>query len=307
MDLFTSYADLPENLRGATVAIGSFDGLHRGHRVLLDQVHQLAQAQNTPKGVVTFYPHPVKVLAPDMAPPNIMGRDDKVAGVAALGFDYLLMQEFTEDFAQMAPQDFALEVLHRQVGVSAVVVGYDFSFGKKAAGKAEDLKAWLTPEGVDVHIIEPQRLDGLVISSTKIRQFVLSGNVRAAQTLLGRPFRLSGPVVSGDQRGRTIGIPTANVQPTQEVVPKRGVYAAWARLGEQTWSCVVNVGLRPTFEGEGVRVEAHLFGFDGDLYGKTLKLDFVDRIRPERKFASKEDLVDQIHKDISETKKILSK
>ncbi len=307
MEVYESFSEISDSMRGAVVAIGSFDGLHLGHNALFQRVHQIAQQEKCITGVVTFDPHPVKVLAPTLAPPTILSRSDKIAGIAQKGFDYLLMQAFTPDFAQMAPEDFATEVLKDAMGVRAVVVGYDFSFGRKAAGKAKDLKVWLEPHGVSVHIITAQSLDGLVMSSTKIRAFILEGNVHGACTLLGRPFRLSGPVVSGDQRGRSIGTRTANVQPEQELIPKRGVYAAHAIIDGKRLPAVINVGLRPTFEGEGVRVEAHLLDFDADLYGSELVLEFVERIRPERKFPSKEALVAQIQKDIAETKKILEK
>ena len=307
LEVFDSFTELPKAMRGAVVAIGSFDGLHRGHEALFRRVHQIATPEKCITGVVTFDPHPVKVLAPELAPPTILSRQDKIAGIAEKGFDYLLMQAFTPQFAEMPPEDFAIKVLKEALDIRAVVVGYDFSFGKKAAGKASDLKRWLEPHGISVHIITAQSLDGMVMSSTKIREFILAGNVHGARTLLGRHFRLSGPVVPGDQRGRSIGTPTANVQPNQEIIPKRGVYAAYALTRDDKVHAVVNVGLRPTFEGEGVRVEAHLLDFEADLYGSELVLEFVKRIRPERKFPSKEALVAQIQKDIAEAKKILDK
>ena len=307
MQTFDSYEQLTEAGQGAVIAIGSFDGMHRGHQALFERARDMARGKQVPLGLVTFEPHPVKVLAPQLAPPTLMAREDKVATLAELRFDFALFQKFTPVFANMAPDDFVENVLHQTMKVSGVVVGYDFSYGKKAAGSAETLKAQLEQQDVDVEIIKPQRLDGLVISSTKIRQFVLDGKMVAAQTLLGRPFRLSGPVVPGDQRGRQIGTPTANIDRRQEITPARGVYAVWAHVEGQTYPCVVNVGIRPTFKGDGLTVEAHLLDFGTDIYGKELAIDFVQKIRPERKFASKDDLMDQIQKDIQSTKKILAK
>ncbi len=307
MKTYDSYEKITSAAQGAVIAIGSFDGMHRGHQVLLERARALAEQKNVALGLVTFEPHPVKVLAPKLAPPTLMAREDKIEAITDMGFDFALIQNFTPQFAEFSPEKFVQEVLWETMKVSGVVVGYDFSYGKKAAGSAEELQSQLSQKGVEVDIVSPQRLDGLVISSTKIRQFVLDGKMIAAQTLLGRPFRLSGPVVPGDQRGRQIGTPTANIDRAQEITPARGVYAVWALVNGEKHPCVVNVGIRPTFEGDGLTVEAHLLDFKGDLYGQNIAVDFVEKIRPERKFGSKDDLIDQIQKDIASTKKILAK
>jgi riboflavin kinase/FMN adenylyltransferase len=307
MQAYVSYEEIPDSAQGAVIAIGSFDGMHRGHQVLFEQARQMAAEKGCPLGLVTFDPHPVKILAPKLAPPTLMARDEKLEAVAALGFDFALLQNFTQDFADMAPSNFVEDVLFGTMKVAGVVVGYDFSYGKKAVGSAQSLQEQLRHHGVPVNIVTPQRLEGLVISSTKIRQFVLEGKMMAAATLLGRPFRLSGPVVKGEQRGRQIGTPTANIAKQQEITPALGVYAVWAHLGTETFPCVINVGLRPTFGGDGITVEAHILDFNTEIYGQTLAVDFVQKIRSERKFGSREDLMDQIQKDIQETKKILVK
>ena len=246
MKTYDSYEKITSAAQGAVIAIGSFDGMHRGHQALFERARALSAQKDVALGLVTFEPHPVKVLAPKLAPPTLMAREDKIEAMIAMGFDFALIQNFTSEFAEFSPVKFVQEVLWKTMRVSGVVVGYDFSYGKKAAGSAEDLKAQLALKGVDVDIVSPQRLDGLVISSTKIRQFVLDGKMIAAQTLLGRPFRLSGPVVPGDQRGRQIGTPTANIDRAQEITPARGVYAVWALVNGEKHPCVVNVGIRPT-------------------------------------------------------------
>lgn len=295
MHVASDARDLHERARGGAVAIGNFDGLHRGHRALLDRARALAPGR---AGALTFRPHPVKLLAPHLAPPLLMPYDEKIEGLRALGLDYTLELAFTRERADQAPDAFVKDVLVDGLAVSHVVVGADFSFGKGGAGKVDALRAHLAPSGALVHVVDAVKEGGLVCSSTRIRQFVLEGRVDAAALLLGHAFTLTGDVVKGDGRGRTIGFPTANLQTKGETIPKVGVYATWLFVDGERSPSVTNVGLRPTFQGEGVRIEAHLLDAGRDLYGRRVSLGFVARLRDEQRFSSAEALTAQIAIDV---------
>jgi riboflavin kinase/FMN adenylyltransferase len=289
--------------RGVVVAIGNFDGLHRGHRALLARARELAASVDATVGVVTFDPHPVKVLASQLAPPLILRADEKEAGLKALGVDVLHVVPFDMKLAALSPAAFIHDLLVQRFHVVGVVVGEGFRFGHKASGGIDDLRAVFHENAVAVPVVKE---GGLVCSSTKVRELVLSGNVEAAGLLLGAPYFLEGVVVRGDGRGRTIGIPTANLESGRELLPKVGVYATRAVLDDgRVRDSVTNVGLRPTFAGAGVRVEAHLFDLDEDLYGRRLTLEMVARIRDERRFSGVAELVAQIHADADAARRLL--
>jgi riboflavin kinase/FMN adenylyltransferase len=296
------------DVRGAVVAVGNFDGLHRGHLALFDAAKQAAAgaaAGAAPVGVVTFDPHPVRVLAPHLAPPLILRNDEKEAGLRKLGIDVLYVVPFDRALAALPPQAFIDDVLVKRLGVKGVVVGAGFRFGEKAKGSIEDLRRAFGDLAIEVPVVS----DGnLVCSSTKIRELVAQGDVAAAALVLGHPYFVEGEVVTGDARGRTIGIRTANVESKRELLPKVGVYATRAVLPDgSVKGSVTNVGLRPTFAGQsGIRIETHIFDVDADLYGKPLKLEFISRIRDEQKFANVQALLEQIHLDIAAAKVLIS-
>lgn len=297
------YDDIPGDLDpGSVVAIGNFDGVHRGHQALL----AAAKAHGRPSGVLTFRPHPAKVLAPQLAPLLILTYEEKALAIASYGVDFLVELRFTPALAGTSPEAFVDDVLVRGLKVGGVVVGDNFTFGHKGAGTVADLRRLLAPRGVLVDVVPPVKEGGLVCSSTKVRELLLEGRVEAAAQLLGRAYRVVGPVGKGDARGRTLGVPTANVQTDRELLPKLGVYATRAVLDDgRTFGSVTNVGLRPTFAGEGVRIEAHLFDFAEDLYGRVLALDFVARVRDERKFPSIDALKAQIADDMRAARALL--
>jgi riboflavin kinase/FMN adenylyltransferase len=287
-----------EAVAGAVVAIGNFDGLHRGHQALFRAVHTMAAARSAPRGIVTFDPHPVRVLAAKLAPPLILRQDEKLAGLAAAGMDITFVVRFTPAVAALAPEAFVRVLLRERLGVAGVVVGEGFRFGHRAAGGVKDLQAGMNSPD-DVTAVAAVREGGYVCSSSKIRELILQGHVEAAASLLGRPYELEGAVVTGDGRGRTIGVPTANIDSHRELLPKVGVYATRALLDDgQSALSVTNVGLRPTFQGEGVRVEAHLLDFEGDLYGRRVHLQMVARLREEQRFSGVDALKAQIQADI---------
>jgi riboflavin kinase/FMN adenylyltransferase len=260
--------------------------------------------------VLTFDPHPSRVLSPDRAPSALMTVDQKAEVLESLGVDRLAVLPFTAELARETPEEFARLVLQQGLGARVVVVGAGFRFGRRRAGDVATLEGLGRGLGFRVHALPPLLQDGAPISSTRIREALARGDVEAAGVLLGRPFFIDGLVVAGHARGRSIGVPTANLQPVNETVPSRGVYACRCRrLGtsEPTWSAVANVGRRPTFGGGETTVEAHLLDFDGDLYGQSLRLSFIERLRDERRFPDVQALVAQIREDISLARRVLEK
>ena len=287
-----------DDLAGAIWALGNFDGLHRGHQALFAAAREHARRRQVASGVLTFEPHPAKVLNPALAPRLILSSAEKERGIAKAGLDVLAIERFDAALARLSAAEFCARVLHERLRAGGVVVGEAFRFGNHARGTADDLRRAL-PVVVEV---QPVREGDLLCSSTKIRELVLEGRVDAAAMLLGHRYWVEGPVVTGDQRGRTLGVPTANVQVDRELLPKLGVYASYAVLDDGArFLSVTNVGLRPTFTvgDTAVRFEAHLFDFSGDLYGRTLRLELVTHLREERRFPSVEALKVQIHQDIA--------
>ena len=308
-------SELGRPLRAPAVAIGNFDGVHRGHQALVHATNCLARASGGEAVVLTFDPHPARFFAPALAPPMLVTLERRLELLAEAGADIVVVEPFTAEFAALPADRFIAEVLRRDLDARQVVVGWDFTFGAGRQGNATTL----TNEGARLHlgvnIVPPVMVAGLVCSSTKIREFVLEGRVEGAAMLLGRPFELTGRVVPGVQRGRTLGVPTANLDPEADLVPKPGVYAAWARrLDAAEPLCLraaVSIGSNPTFAAEGqevsssVVVEAHLLDFDGDLYRARLRLEFTGRVRDQRRFSSADELVAEINRDIIRTRVLL--
>jgi riboflavin kinase/FMN adenylyltransferase len=288
---------------GAWLTIGVFDGVHLGHQALINQLTAGAHANSAPAVVLTFNPHPAVVLAGRQIP-VLTTLDERAGLLFQLGVDVVISLEFTRELAAQSAHDF-MQLVTSHLGLKKLLIGYDFALGRDRAGNFEHLSQVGTELGFQVSALEPVLLGQGIISSTQIRQTLASGDVRAASAMLGRPYSLSGPVVPGDGRGRTIGIPTANVDvPTPQAMPMNGVYACWALLEDQPHPAVVNIGLRPTFTAQGAtgeilpRIEAHLLDQHTDLYGRTLTLQFVERLRDEQKFPSIDALVTQIQADI---------
>jgi riboflavin kinase / FMN adenylyltransferase len=281
---------LPEaEPRSRHVAMGFFDGVHVGHREVIDKADT----------VLTFEPHPLRVIHPEAAPKLIMPFDIKRDVIEGLGVEELVVIPFDKEFSTIEAPDFCDHVLVEKLGAHRVSVGENFRFGKRAQGDPELLASRSEFETRVVPLVE---VDGETVSSTRIRALVAAGDVEGATRCLGAPFLLEGTVVEGDQRGRTLGFPTANVVPDDEyAVPGHGVYAAFA----DGVPAAVNVGVRPTFEtGRGLLVEAYLIDHDADLYGHTLRIAFIGRLRGEKRFASVDDLVAQMHLDVEEARRL---
>lgn len=298
--------ELSTPLAASVLTIGNFDGVHLGHQVLLERVVQLARELKVPSVVMTFEPHPMKVLHPDRKLTRIFDFEDQRSRLENAGVDILVVEPFSREFSQVPAERFLSEWIYRPFSPRAVIVGYDFSFGADRMGSIDFLRSKSGDLGFSVEVIPPVKVDGEICSSTRIRRAIEAGDVVLANKLLGRLFYIEGLVERGAGRGRTIGIPTANLRSTAETFPAQGVYAAYAVTDSGRYKAMVNIGTNPTFVHQGqVVVEAHILDFSEDLYGSKLRLEFVKRLRDEKKFAGVEDLVAQIRADIAEGREVL--
>jgi len=299
-------------IRGAALTIGNFDGVHLGHGALVDTAIARARARGAKAAVLTFDPHPARFFAPAVAPPLLTSLPRRLELLFALGIDAAVVERFDAAFAHLAPEAFVADVLAASLGVRDVVVGFDFSFGRGRSGDPEALRRLARPLGIEVHVVPRVERDGVACSSSNVRRFVREGRMEAATALLGRPFEIEGEVVRGAGRGKALGIPTANLRPTAEVLPAAGIYAARARIVDALggpWPVALSIGTNPTFTGDGggpVTVEAHLLDFEGDLYGRTLRLDVVQRLRDEKRFPGVDALMAQIAQDVAATRRVLA-
>lgn len=293
-------------LAGGAVAIGNFDGVHLGHQALVRRALELARARGARAGVLTFEPHPVRVLRPQLAPPLITPLPRKLELLEGLGLDAVVVQPFDLGYAGTGAAGFVERDLAGALGVRDVVVGWDFTAGHERA-RVDALRPLLAARGLALHVVEPVAEGGLTVSSTKIREFLLEGNVEAAALLLTRPYDLDGRVVPGAGRGRGLGFGTANLA-TGALLPRNGVYAVRARVDGAWRPGVCNVGVKPTVEDSGrVTAEVHLLEHGGgDLYGATLRVAFVARLRDERRFPSLDALRAQIADDAERARGLLA-
>jgi riboflavin kinase / FMN adenylyltransferase len=291
----------------SAVTIGNFDGVHRGHQILLQRAVEAAEDRGVRSVAVTFHPHPAAVLRPGTEPPALQTLDDRLAHLLAAGIDLVLVLRFTEQLASLGPHVFVQQVLVERIRAVEVVVGSNFRFGHKASGNVVTLNDAGAAYGFRTEAVSLLDLHGVPLSSTNIREHLESGEVEWANAALGRAFSLVGEVVVGEGRGRTIGIPTANVAvPEGVLVPANGVYAGHAEVDGVRYPSVTNVGQRPTFDGRGRTVEVHLLDADVDLYGRELRVCFEHRLRDERRFTDADELVGQIRADIVEARRLLA-
>ncbi len=305
MQHFTSLE--PLHLQGAWVTIGAFDGVHRGHQALLRDFVAEARAHRAPAVVVTFFPHPAEVLGNRPNPFYLSTPEEKAARIARLGVDVLVTHPFNRQIAQRSAREF-MEDLHAHLGLRRLWVGYDFALGRNREGDIPTLRRLGKALGYTLHVVAAYRLDGEVVSSTRIRKALARGEVEVAARLLGRPYAVPGEVVQGDGRGRHLGFPTANLAVwPRRMMPAAGVYACWAETPAGVYPAVINLGVRPTFERRPAapRLEAHLLDFSGDLYGQTVTVHFMRRLRSEQRFPSAEALAAQIARDVAAAREAL--
>jgi riboflavin kinase/FMN adenylyltransferase len=289
------------------VTVGNFDGVHRGHAVILHQVRQDADHRGVAAVALTFEPHPITVLRPQAAPKRLMRLGDRLAALASQGLDATVVQPFSSEFAAIRADDFIRRFLVEILEAQKLIVGHDLNFGRGREGNVETLVTAGMRYDFSVEVIHPVAVDGIVVHSTVIRQAVADGDVALAAKLLGRAHVVRGRVVPGAGRGRRIGFATANVRPRTQAIPGEGVYATRAQLEGSVYDGVTSIGTTPTFGGTDCVIEAHLFTEWRDLYGKPIRLHFLEKIRNQRKFESPEALARQIGEDVERARAILSR
>jgi len=288
--------------RRAVLSVGNFDGMHLGHQKILRQVVERAQAHQSVAGVITFDPHPLKVLRPGQAPPMVETISQRMKRFAAIGLDAALVLRFDRSLAQLSPEEFVRGVLVQELKTAEVLVGQNFRFGHRQEGNVETLTELGNRFGFSVQIVEPVMIDGDFVSSTGVRNAVAEGRVAHAARLLDRPFALTGEIVRGAGRGSTVLFPTLNLAPEQELLPKVGVYATETCLEGRIYRSATNVGFRPTFDGTLLGVESHLFDFSREITEGRLEVRFWERLRDEKKFSGPAELRAQIAADLREVR-----
>jgi len=306
MKVIRSLEKMPGEFRDAFVTIGNFDGVHLGHIPILKKLIEEAHREKRCAVVITFDPHPKKVLRPDIRPFYLITSiEEKIKLLEDIGVDALILIPFDLNFSKMTAESFVCDILWDKLHIRKIFVGHDYSFGKSKTGNKIFLAEYGKKLGFEVDIIDAVKLDEETISSTRLRHLILEGDVKAAARLLGRPYNVSGIVVPGKKRGSILGIPTANIKPEKELIPAQGVYAVIAHLGKDRYKGVLNIGFNPTFSDTDLSVEVYLLDFNGDIYGEKVDVLFIERIRDEAKFENSEQLVKQIRKDIDEARTIL--
>lgn len=299
MKVYYNLADF-HILENAVVTSGTFDGVHVGHQQILKRLRELAKQSGGESVVLTFWPHPRMVVSQDSQDLKLLSTiDEKIEILAEQGIEHLLVLPFTREFSELSSESYVQEILLKKIGTKKMVIGYDHRFGRNREGGFEFLKNNNDKFGIEIEEISKQEIDNLTISSTKIRLALNSGNIKIANELLGRNYSFTGVVVKGRQLGRTIGFPTANVRVAEnyKLIPVNGVYIIRVLVRGQWLKGIMNIGNRPTVEGIGRTQEVHIFDFNQDIYGETLKVELLDFIRPEKKFSGLDELKSQIEID----------
>ncbi len=284
--------------KDVSLTVGNFDGVHLGHRELLRRTVSRGRDAGAVAVALTFSPHPVRFFSPGARFYEITAEPEKADLIARTGIDVLVVESFDGDVGRMWPDEFARQILSRRLRARWVTVGYDFTFGRNRTGSPAMLLEVGRELGFEVDVVPPLVRGGLIVSSTRIRDLLLAGRVREAEELLCRPYRMSGPVVTGAGRGKNLGFPTANIRFSQDLVPLPGVYVVETEIRGRLHRAVASVGFNPTFGENSLGLEVHVMDFDRDIYGEEISVFFRDRIRDERKFKSVRDLVRQIGKDV---------
>lgn len=292
---------------GSSVTLGNFDGIHVGHQALIRSAVDDAVHLGVRSAVLTFEPHPLQVLVPERAPKMLLTHKDKMQLLQSLGVDCVVIQQFDRSFAAIGAEQFVGKFLVERLRAKKVWVGKDLRFGKGRAGDIEKLRLWGDQLGFDVGVVEPVMVCGERVSSSRIRELIRAGEVAAVQPMLGRYYFVSGKVVSGHRRGRDLGFPTANIASRAEIVPRDGIYATLLQLGENILPSVTSIGFNPTF-GAGPRtIESYILNFDREIYGESVKLSFVAKLRDEKSFASVDSLIEQIRLDVADAESALAR
>lgn len=302
---------MKKKITNGVLTLGNFDGIHLGHQKILKKIVSRAKTLGCASIVYTFDPHPVKVVAPHKDLLLITTSKDKAKFIADFNVDYLISARFTKEFASLHPDEFVKGELIKRLKVREVWVGHDFAFGRGKIGTADYLKRLGKEFGFKVNVMPAVKKRGVIVSSSKIREMVLNGDIKKARSSLGRFYSISGNVVRGKNRGKQLGFPTANIETKNELIPKRGVYAVFCEIKKGADGCIqkeaaASIGSNPTFEDSNrLNIEAHVIDFDGNLYNKNIRIHFVQRIRDEVKFSSPLELSHQIERDIRCARRLL--
>lgn len=304
MRLLRSLENLPADLRRGAVTIGNFDGVHRGHARIVERLLEAARALDGPAVVFTFDPHPVRLLRPEAAPPPLTWTDRKAQLLGELGVTAVIAYPTDEALLALSPPEFFERIVRQQLGARAMVEGPNFYFGRGRAGNIDVLAQLCAASGVLLDVVQPLVAGSEFVSSSRVRAAVQAGDVDLARQLLTRPYRIRGMVTHGAGRGARIGFPTANISAIDTLLPGEGVYAARAIAPAGIWPAAVNIGPNPTFGEHALKVEVHLVGFSGSLYGQPLEVDFLARLRSIQPFASVEALKVQLARDVAMAAKI---
>ena len=304
MKLLRSLTDVPSELLGGALSIGNFDGIHRGHARIVARLIEQARQLGGPSIVLTFDPHPVRLLRPETAPPPLMWIEQKTALLDELGADVVVAYPTDLALLSLTPEEFFQSIVQDRLGAKAMVEGPNFYFGRDRKGDVNMLGQFCDQAKIHLEIAPPLEMDGEIVSSSRIRDMVSRGDVEEAKRLLSRPYRIRGMVTHGAQRGASIGFPTANLEAIDTMLPGEGVYAGRAHAAGKAWPAAINIGPNPTFGEHALKVEAHLIGFDGSLYQQPLEVDFLRRLRDIQPFDSVDALVLQLKQDVEEAAKI---
>jgi riboflavin kinase/FMN adenylyltransferase len=290
-------------LLNPVITLGNFDGVHKGHQMILKKVIKRAKEIGGVSVVYTFSPHPLNVLRPEKEPPKITTFEEKAKLIEELGIEYLICENFTTSFAKKSPENFLKKVIYQRIKPQEIIIGHDYSFGKGRQGTVDLLKKTGKELGFKVDIVSDIKIKNIPVRSTTIRNLISEGKVSLAQKLMGKYYCLSGKVVHGKQR--KIGFPTANLSHIKDLIPQKGVYAIYVETPHGRFKGAINIGVNPTFDGKKLCIETHIFNFDTDIYGKEINIFFVKRIRGEKKFKDAESLALQIKKDVSFINRVL--
>ncbi len=306
MPIVHGYRDVPQSARGAVLAIGNFDGVHRGHQALLADAAAIAKELGAPAGAILFEPHPREFFHPEEPHFHLTPLPQKLRLLASLGLDIAVVLKFDASLAALSADDFIARVIVEGLGARHVVIGHDFFFGRKRAGTPETMRAAAAELGFGITIISPVAEDGEVFSSSAIRLRLAQGDVKGAARFLGRTWCVEGEVVGGARRGTGLGFPTANIPLPRGTALGHGIYAVRVNVDAESHDGAAYLGTRPTYDNGMPVLEVFLFDFDGDLYGRVIEVEFIDFIRPDRKFDSSEELVSQMQKDVARARDILA-
>ena len=299
---------IPSDGRGTVVTVGTFDGVHLGHRAVLEEIRDRASATGRRAVLLTFHPHPLRIVRPEATPPLLTTPVEKKEILAETGLDYAVFLAFSPALSRYSPRRFVEEILVGRLRLDELVIGHDHGFGRGRAGDVTLLREIGTELGFAVDVVEPVLIEGAAVSSSLIRKAVSEGQLEAARTRLGRPYSARGVVVRGEQRGRDLGFPTANlsIDATEKLLPPSGIYAVRGVLKRGVFAGALHLGPRPTFQGSPPSIELYLLDFDGEIYGEEVRVDFIRLLRPVRAFGSVASLIRQMELDVAEVRRVLA-